>query len=526
VRILTPAAKGGVAAIAPQGGSWRGALAYFAPFWIAFVLVKGLQLFLYPYPALISDSGDYLQSAATLQANPYRPIGYALFLAAARSLGPAGIPWLQALLRFAALFALGLVLRSYGVRRAIVLAVCLVLACDPSTLLLDHYVLSDSLFVSITLAFLAALLHMALTGGWRSFAAACLLAAAALVFRHVGLAYFGLLAVWVLFWTRSQRWLRTGVVAVVAAGTLLASAWSVSRSLGIFRATTFDGWAFYGNIGMLLGDANWDALRGRDPEVDLLVDYLSSFPRETFATHDSDWHRWHRAAPAKRLLAMLVGVAEADSVEVERLWGFGQGFLSSVETSKSPAARYFRERHEVNEAGAYVVDFYEGYVLLNEIFRKFNRAYLSTHAAAYVRGFYLRSLSRLFYSSTVTMDGAYPVREGRDRTVEAFWGVDSRRWRPRFGDPAAAFAGVHRFVTPLVWLVVMGVSAFALATRRADYRSRTTRLAVLLVVFALGYGAAVAWSHMMEIRYHLPIRPFLLAAGALVLTRPPRAEAP
>jgi hypothetical protein len=252
--------------------------------------------------------------------------------------------------------------------------------------------------------------------------------------------------------------------------------------------------------------------------VDLVVDYLASVAPETFATHDSDWHRWNHVAPPKRLLALLVGVARTDSVEVEHLWAFGQGFMTLAESTDSPATRYFRDRRETNDVGAYVLDFYEGSVLMNELLRKFDRAYLSTHTQAYVRGFFLRSVGGFFYSPLLTREGAYTYRVGPDKTVETFWpGHDSRRWKPRVGDPAAALVGLHRSIAPLGWIAVAVALAIVWIRRPAQAWSRPMAFALVLLAFALSYGVTVAWSHMMEIRYQLPVRPFLLAAVALVL---------
>jgi hypothetical protein len=43
---------------------------------------------------------------------------------------------------------------------------------------------------------------------------------------------------------------------------------------------------------------------------------------------------------------------------------------------------------------------------------------------------------------------------------------------------------------------------------------------MLLLVFAVAYGAFVAYSHMMELRYTAPITPFIIVAAALFYAWP------
>ena len=53
--------------------------AFYWPVLVAFVAVKIGQMILYPDPYLMSDSGEYLNSARTLQTNAYAINSFSLF---------------------------------------------------------------------------------------------------------------------------------------------------------------------------------------------------------------------------------------------------------------------------------------------------------------------------------------------------------------------------------------------------------------------------------------------------------------
>jgi hypothetical protein len=176
--------------------------------------------------------------------------------------------------------------------------------------------------------------------------------------------------------------------------------------------------------------------------------------------------------------------------------------------------------------GTFVLDYRRGYVLVNELLRGFNAAYFSEYARDYVRGFYLPNLGRLFYASYLTNGGRYPLRESADDVVRRFWPEeDTSSWRPRFGDPGPKVAALHRVVTPLEWVAAVVLLLLAMRSRGSRIAIERARLPLLLVGFALAFGAAVAWTHTLEIRYHLPLRPILVVGAALLGSRFARAAA-
>ena len=283
---------------------WR----FYWPVLVGFLVIKIVQVALYPDPYLMSDSGEYLNSARTLQTNPYKPLGYSVFLAFGRVLLPApiGIPILQSLLRLAAVALLGSVLhRRYGLGRGVVLIASAVLVCHPTALLLDHYILSDSLFTTVTVAFVAALLAYASRPTAGMLAAVIALSVVATSLRFVGLLYPALALVVIALHGR-RRVRHCGAVLVATVLFFLVTAGINKRQLGVFQFTTFDGWAFHGTIAHLMVFTEEELRRIDDPETRLVYEYMLSFPARTYRTHTTDWYRWHPRSPAKQLMNTFV----------------------------------------------------------------------------------------------------------------------------------------------------------------------------------------------------------------------------
>lgn len=515
--------------------SWPRALTALWPIALAYLLFKVMQVILYPDPYLIGDTEELLLSAMSLDANPYKPMGYSLFLAAVRPLAvaPIGVPIIQALLRLIATLALGAVLlRELSMTRRWVLGVCALVAFDPVALVLDHYLLTHSVFVSCSIGFLAALLAYSRAATWTRLAVCLVLAVAALLVRYVGFAYPVLLLLATLRYRRRPLLAQSIVVAASTALVVTLASLHVERSLGIFRTTAFDGFALYGNLAPLLDFETWSPAEVEDAEVGLVAAYLSTFPRETYSGHNTHWHRWYPESPAKQLMSIFVANEMPDS---RAAWTRNRDFLTAyLEMAKGPVTpsqrlfqRFVEKNADAGFSGYYQMEYRQAFVFTNELLRRFGRAFLRDHWGEFLRAYYVRSLARLFWPGvSMINEGAYTFREYPDGSVTRFWPPhDTRDWRPRAGDPLAALGRLHPFVAPAGWLAALiGLGVAILRRVRESQRVATlvTHPGTLLIAFAVCFGAAVAFSHMTVVRYTTPILPFLWVGASLLATDRPR----
>jgi hypothetical protein len=509
-----------------KGWGW-----YFWPFLVAYFAVKLLQAVLYPDPNMMPDTGEYLRSALMFRTNPYKPIGYSIYLAFNRLIlpFPLGVPIMQGLLKLLATAALGSVLRRhYRLPRWCVLALCIVVALNPTALFLDNFLVSDSVFVSFTIGLMAALLAYAQKPTWTVLLFALALAMASVGTKYVGVSYPALVIVFVFLYGRKQRVLRAAVIALSTTGLLLAMAAKTHRDLTVFKLTTFDGWAFHGPIGHLLIEDPWDLARIEDPETRLVCGYLMSFPLHEYADAHRDFFRWHPKSPAKNLLNVFIAdKVRPDDVTVRRDSTFLVNFMSMAREPTTPAQElYHRFRNKTNpDYPAYAMSYWGAFIVTNELLRAANGEFMRQHRWTYLTRFYAVSLRKLFLPNEPPIaKGKYKRRQRPDAIVSEFWeGEDSSTWRPRYGDVLGYVNWTHQWFITAVWLAALAALSSAFLRRKElgmSYWGLTTRPGTLLLAFAVIFGAAVAYSHMMEVRYTAPIMPLVITAAALLYFDP------
>lgn len=501
--------------------------AYFWPFLLVCVLVKITQAIFYPDPYMISDTGEYLNSARTLTVNPYKPIGYSLFLALSRVVlpFPLGVLILHGVAKILVTLLLGAVLKSYyGFPRWAVLTVCLVVVLNPTALLFDHYLLSDSLFTSCTVGLIGGLLAYIKRPNWGYLAVAVLFSLASVALRFVGLVYPALVLAVVILHGGKQRVLRSAVVLTATGATLLGFAAKMNHDLGVFKLTTFDGWAFHGTIGHLLIDNPVNLERIEDPETRLVCEYIQSFPLQQFRGRHRDFFRWQPESPAKHLLnTFLPMTSPPDEVTAARDAPFLMQFTAMADDPQTPAQKMFQKfRNKTNpKYPPYVMDYRPAFILTNELLRAANKEFMRQNRRAYFTGFYVTSLRKLFIpNEPPIVKGKYPMRQEPDYSVDQFWpGEMSSGWRPRFGDVAGALNWTHQWFVTGMWLVALHAFALSMTRRReraVAWFGYVTSPGVMLLLFAAVSGAMVAYSHMMEVRYTGPIMTFVIVSVALL----------
>ncbi len=509
----------------------KGWISYFWPFLLAFLAVKSIQALLYPDPYMMPDTGDYLKSAVLFRTNPYKPIGYSLYLAFNRLVlpFPLGVPVLQSLLKLAATAALGSVLRyHYRLPRWCVLTVCVVVTLNPTALFLDHFLIADSLFVSFTIGMIAALLAYAARPSWIPLLFALALALASAATRYVGAAYPALVTVFVVLYGKKQRVLQAAVITLATTGLLLGMAAKTHRDLNVFKLTMFDGWAYHGTIGHLLGADPWDLERIDDPEARLVCSYIMSFPLNKYVGGHRDFFRWDPKSPAKNLLnAFIADEKRPDDVTARRDSTFLINYMRMAQEPTTQAQElYHRFKNKTHpNYPPYAMTYWGAFIVTNELLRTSNREFMRQHRWSYLTRFYVVSLGKLFLPNEKPIaKGTYKRRQSPDLWVGEFWGgEDSSTWRPRYGDVLGYLDWSHQWFVTAVWLAALAALSSALLRRKErgmSYRRLLTRPGPLLLGFAVAFGAAIAYSHMMEVRYTAPILPIVVVAGALLFLEP------
>ncbi len=499
------------------------------PFILAFFAVKVVQFILYPDPYMWSDTGEFINSAITLKCNPYKPIGYSLFIAFSKILlFPVGLLFFQSLYRFLATLWLGIVLeKHYRFHRWLVLGTCLFIGLDPLAILHDHFILSDSLFVTLTIASIATFLAYIRKANWLFLIVVVLFVEMALAVRFVGLVYPPLFTILIVIRYGFKRWFHCIVIIAATVLTILILMTKMDRDLGIYKVTTFDGWTMIGNIAPVLnlspeyiGDID-------DPETRLLYEYMASFPAETYEDPNPDYYRWHRNSPAKQLLNIFCPIyPDPDSSASIRNRWFLHEFMSIAKKASTPAQRTFQKYRIFNQPqlADHMMNYHHAYILVNELLGKVNSQYMKTNRLEYLTDYFFPNLIRVFFPNQLIVFGKgwYTYRGKPDDCIRRFWfNEDSSKWKPRFGDYFAVFRWSYAYIITIEWLSAIGIWCYGL------YRSRKLKipfkcfilgLGTVLGAFAVSYGFAVAYTATVFPRYMLPIMPFVILSAAMTIS--------
>jgi len=219
-------------------------------FFAAYIVIYIILTSLYPYPAGISDSGSYVRAASENIPDTYRPFGYSKIL-----IGIHGISSSIHFLVFIQFFinALCTLLLLFTVkylfpvkRKSVFYLFALLAVVSPLILYLSNSVLSDSLFTSLTMLWLAAGLWMVYFNGYPEKIISFIVHALMLYFliniRYTGLVYVAVSVVVVFFsFDRKKIWVPASLIIILLLMLFLIYNKQKSRTFDLVRVDTFSG---------------------------------------------------------------------------------------------------------------------------------------------------------------------------------------------------------------------------------------------------------------------------------------------
>jgi hypothetical protein len=157
-------------------------------------------------------------TVAYVTASPLVPLGYPVLL---KVVGINGAAIVQPVLFAAAMATLGIELLALSASVVVTLALLVAIVLIPDVMAYHRSILTESLFISGLVAFMAATMRFARQPTWQSLVAASLIAGASAAIRRTAYAFAPVIVVMVLFAMRTRRLpplqaLAAGVVPLVA----------------------------------------------------------------------------------------------------------------------------------------------------------------------------------------------------------------------------------------------------------------------------------------------------------------------
>jgi hypothetical protein len=221
-------------------------------FLAAYIVIYFILISMYPYPAGISDSGSYVRAAADNTPDTYRPFGYSKFLIGIHGIS-SSIHFLVFIQFFinavCTLILLFTIKYLFPVKRKFVFYLFALLAIvSPLILYLSNSVLSDSLFTSLTMLWIAAGIWMVYCTGYSEKIISFLVHALLLYFliniRYTGLVYVAVSVLIVFFsFDRKKIWIPASLIIILLLMLYLIYNKQKSRTYDLVHVDTFSGFS-------------------------------------------------------------------------------------------------------------------------------------------------------------------------------------------------------------------------------------------------------------------------------------------
>ena len=291
--------------------------------WADWGLIGGLSIAIliflkmyYPYPQTETDSGNYILSAVTGKINGYRPYGYSGFLSFFKDFSSdvrfvVTWQWLVTLKSVAFfLFSVKYIFR--GLPRIAFYILCLICLLNPSVIFMDAYMMSDSLFVSLTLLFLTTTMWIIYSGSYIAMFFNLLLLWWCMDTRYIGL-FYPILSAGALAWALWQRfkWVAIAGALVPIAMLLMyrsSATDKMKEEFGVETFSSFGGWQKANNGVAVLPYVKVNENEITDPNIKAIHQTVRMFPDSFFRTQDimATSFMWTRNYPGKLCLSQYI----------------------------------------------------------------------------------------------------------------------------------------------------------------------------------------------------------------------------
>ncbi len=436
---------------------------------VLFILVSILLFICYPYPYLTSDSGEYVTSAMRLANNPYRPIGYALFLSAFHIIvsSAQAVPLFQTLVYF-----FGVLYFLYALRVAIHLSAAvrrvlgIVLLLNPLALFYVHHFLSDSIFAAATLCFAGALIRYTKTQTILSLVEVVVWAGVSLMMRHVGLLYFIFTAGTFIILLREKSVKPLLMLSGGGLAIILLLCWKMEKDLGSFRLNTFDGWTLWAVSAKYIDLSPEYRNSLSSQELKEMYEYFAGFRPEVYVNATDLEIQWSPESPAKQLLY------------------------------------YYIQNYRMN--------YYSAYIQVNDKLKLVAKDIIMHRLGQYVAGSLLPSVAKGFWPDMMLNDTgwknypAYPVTPEPDQVIKAYYSESTSTWKADADIFPQGKVVIDFFIRSIamLWAGALGAWVFVIRNRKAV---SVTPLLLLLNGFMIFYIFSISALSIIYTRYLIPI---------------------
>jgi hypothetical protein len=442
----------------------------------AYIVLYIILISLYPYPAGISDSGSYVRAASTNLQDTYRPFGYSGFLIWVHALSHSihFLVFVQFFINaLCTLFLMFTIKYLFPVKKKIVYYLFAFMAVfSPLTLYLSNSVLSDSLFTSLTMLWIATGIWMIYCNEYRgkiiSFIIHALLLYFLITVRFTGLVYVAVSLLFVFFsFDRKKIWQPASLIIILLLMVYTFYRNQKSKIFDLVRVNTFSGfsgWQKASNAMNCVPYININPAKIRDRRVKEFTSFALQF--DTLLIMDSRpsaKYMWDNRLPLK--------------------------------------AYCFYEAQRTNTPYIYQWNY-----LGANVYGKFGSYVMKKYPFAFARYYFLPNCRLIFYPKDDQVVKVFRTDWIPEDLQRSWFGFNSGE---KLHSKSRLFEKMF-FMIPalrsLIWILLLGCMILVFLKRKEIlWQPFQLKLFLLLLAFVLIYYAFSAYAGPFELRYIGPV---------------------
>jgi len=282
------------------------------------VFTYAALLWIYPFPNIYADTGAYISVAGTGLIGNYRPPGFSWFMAMSHSIHPNAdvLVALQTILYFFSTLFLYLTAKYFFYRgnQFIWRVFFFIFQVSPTVIYLCNFVISDSLFISLTNLWVASLLWIIATKKPGPVVWNTLLVIMLILVRYIALFYPLLTIISLFIACFRHNKIRLALYSLLHVAAFLAVIFIIisetKKNIGVAVLSGFGGWQKANNALHIVPYINLKPEEIEDAEIRKTHAFIiANNPREFYPAKDSVvvLYLWASYGPLKKYMVHLQG---------------------------------------------------------------------------------------------------------------------------------------------------------------------------------------------------------------------------
>jgi hypothetical protein len=302
----------------------------------------------YPFPNTTADTGDYIFNAITGYYGGYRPDGYSWFLTVFRVLS-GDISFTGTIqffiYAFAILFfAMSLIFLIEPVSKKYAVVLLIALSLSPMSFYLTHWIMSDSIFISLTLLWFASGLLLLHKFSWKIVALHLILIFLCIKVRYAGMFYPFISIVIFMFSNKKWAWAFSLIALLIPTYVYIRTK---DLTKNVFKTEIFSalgGWVNANNAVVMIPYVKLSDEEINDPDLRIANTIIRAYPDSIYSIENTmnTSFIWAPGFPGKKMIDIVLDQKkDFDYVQAWVYSGYVWGKYAKILIAQNPFL-YFR----------------------------------------------------------------------------------------------------------------------------------------------------------------------------------------